>query len=144
MFFSKKMPEIQENWTVGTSEHNGMPMIIRKNEGISVIAGKGYFNLRSGISYKYHDQTENGLPTPEENLHMNVMDDKINEYYDNKTNSVVAIVITTSGFKEYVIYHNNSMGFSKALDALQQLFTNYQLTTYTENDKKWELYKNFQ
>lgn len=143
MLFSKKIPEIKDSWSVLKSEHTGKPMIIRRNDGVNKISGKGYLNIRSGISYKFLIQTEDGLQSSDENPSIDKIEDKIYELFDNNKDSVVAIIITTSGFKEYIIYHNKDKNVSDCFNELKSIFTDYQLTGYTEPDKKWELYDQF-
>jgi len=143
MLFSKKIPEIKENWSVLTSEHNSKQMIIRRNNGISIIAGKGYLNLRSGISYKFLIQTDDGIHSNEEDSKIYEIEDKIYEYFDNNKNSVVSLIITTNGFKEYAIYHNKENNFNEYLNNLRNQFIDYNLTSYTKEDKNWELYTQF-
>ncbi len=105
------MPEIKDDWVIGTSEHQGKPMIIRRNFGVKKIKGKGYFNLCSGISFKLLIQTQNGLQSKEENEYLNTLENKIFEYFDNNKNFVVTVILSTSGFKEYIIYHNEECNF---------------------------------
>ncbi len=143
MFFSKKMPEIIENWSVLTSEYENKQLIIRRNDGTSIISGKGYLNYRTGISYKFLIQTENGLQSKEENQKINEIEDRIYEYFNNNVNSVVSLIITTNGFKEYVIYHNKENNINENFIKLKSSFTSYQLTGYTEEDKKWEVYNQY-
>jgi len=143
MLFARKIPGIKENWSVLSGEHNGNPMIVRRNDGISIIAGKGYLNFRSGISYEFRIQTENGQQSTDEEAKIYEIEDKIFASFDNNEDSVVSLIITTGGFKEYVIYHNKQCRFPEKLEAIQSLFGEYRLTRYTEEDKKWGLYAQF-
>lgn len=144
MFFTKKIPKIEERWSVKTGEYNGKPIFIRFNNGLETIKGKGILNLRSGISFRLLKETENGLPSSEENPKLNELDDKVNEVFNNLKNVVVAVVISTNGFREYVIYYDKYCDFETNFNNLKTLFPDYELTAYTVEDKKWKVYKQYE
>ena len=123
--------------------NNGMPMIIRKNVGVEEIAGKGYLNYRSGISFNLTIRTENGLQSKKEEPIINKIEEDIFSRLNNNSTSIVAMVISSNNFKEYVVYHNNNVAFNETTHELQTKFTEYEFSTYTDNDKKWDVYSQF-
>ncbi|MBN1127808.1 MAG: DUF695 domain-containing protein [Chitinispirillaceae bacterium] len=137
------MPKIQDQWSINSGTHNGLPMIIRKNSGVKEIAGKGYLNYRSGISFNLTLRTENGLQSKkEEPIISRIEDDLFTLFNDNATCALV-MVISSDNFKEYVLYHDNTIGFDEKMGEMRNKFIEYEFTSYTDDDEKWNVFSQF-
>ena len=148
--FNKKVTEnnteltsIPENWSILKSENDGKPMLIRKNVGCEKIAGNKNYSTGCGIAFQLKFPDENGLPNTEKEPELNNLEDDIFEIFENDLNSIVPIVITTSGFREYVIYTKDLSEFQNRLSKLKEKYKQYELTTYNKNDENWKTYKSF-
>ncbi len=148
--FNKKVTEqseeilnIPESWSILKSENNGKPMLIRKNVGCDKIAGNKNYSTGCGIAFQVKFPDENGLPQIEKEPELNNLEDDIFEIFEKDLNSIVPIVITTSGFREYVIYTKDLQEFQNRLSKLQAKYKQYELTSYNKEDVNWKTYKSF-
>ncbi|MBU0761023.1 MAG: DUF695 domain-containing protein [Nanoarchaeota archaeon] len=142
MIFKNEIPEIKDKWIVAKGENQRNPMLIRRNEGVKSIVGEGYFSIRSGIAFKVLNPDNKGFPKKLEITKLNAIEDAIFNMGDGVSVSIV-VIITTSGFREYMFYHNENFDLEKNIKTLQSKFSEYQFTSYSENDKSWEGYKEF-
>ena len=133
------MAKTKEQWDVAKGINEGNIMIVRRNIGIDSLKNRKYFYIRSGISFKLvHPRREDGLPEKSEIKGLNNTEDAI--FTEIDTNAIVAVIITTSGFREYMIYHNESFKLAKFASDLQLRFPKYRFTQYSEKDKNWRGY----
>lgn len=140
---TEMVASIPENWSVLRGENNGNPMLIRKNAGLEQIAGNKNYSVSCGIAFKLLFPDENGLPNIENEPELNDLEDDIFEIYETDLNSIVATIITTSGFREFVLYTKNSEEFNVRLQKLQSKYPKYELTSYNRKDENWGTYKSF-
>jgi Family of unknown function (DUF695) len=134
---TEPLSSIPESWTVKEGKNQGNIMIVRKNDGCKSIAGHKDYPFRCGIAFKFNKPEENGLPSPDENPDLNVLEDSIFDTYENDLSAIVTLIITTSGFREFVLYSKTSATFNEKMKELQSLNPKYNLTTYCELDKDW-------
>ena len=135
--------EIQESWSVLTGENNGKPMFIRKNVACDKIAGNNNYPMSCGIAFKLLSPTKDGLPDIENEPELNSLEDDIFDFFESDLNSIIPIMVTTSGFREFVLYTKDIDEFNIRLEKLTQKYPKYELTTYNKPDKKWNTYKSF-
>ena len=134
---------IPESWSVLSGENDGNPMLIRKNTGLTKIAGNKNYSMSCGIAFKLLFPDENGLPNIGNEPELNDLEDDIFEIYETDLNSIVATIITTSGFREFVLYSKNVEEFNLRLEKLKTKYPKYELTSYNRKDENWETYKSF-
>jgi hypothetical protein len=134
---------IPESWSVLSGENNGNQMLIRKNSGLDKIAGNTNYSMSCGIAFKLLFPDENGLPNIGNEPELNDLEDHIFETYETDLNSIVATIITTSGFREFVLYTKNVEEFNLRLEKLKAKYPKYELTSYNRKDENWETYKSF-
>ena len=138
---SEPLLSIPQSWSVNEGQNQGNLMFVRKNDGCKNIAGHKDYPFRCGIAFELNKPTENGLPSSEENHELNDLEDRIFELYQNDLSGIVTLIITTSGFREYVLYSKSSATFNEKLKQLCSLNTNYNLTSYCELDRNWSQFK---
>lgn len=139
----EEITTIPESWSILQGENNGKPMLIRKNVGCEKIAGNKKYSTGCGIAFQLKFPDENGLPNTEKEPELNTLEDDIFEIFESDLNSIVPMVITTSGFREYVIYTKNLTEFQNRLSKLKEKYKQYELTSYNKEDGNWETYKSF-
>jgi len=135
--------KIPESWSVLSGENDGQPMIIRINDALAQIAGHEDYSINCGIAFKLLFPSGNGLPNIEMEPELNNLEDDIFDMYELDLNAIVSNIITTSGFREYVLYTKNVIEFNARLITLQEKYKQYELTSYTKKDKPWKTYKSF-
>ncbi|GEP52825.1 hypothetical protein FNO01nite_34970 [Flavobacterium noncentrifugens] len=140
---NETVTEIPESWSVLKGNNNGNLMLIRKNDGLNQIAGNINYSTSCGIAFKLLRPDEKGLPNAESEPELNDLEDDIFEIFENDLNSIVSTVITTSGFREYVLYSKNVDEFNSRLEKLQAKYQKYELTSYNRKDEGWETFKSF-
>ncbi len=140
---STEITKIPESWSVSTGENNRKPMLVRKNVACDKIAGIKNYSTNCGIAFKLLSPNADGLHDIENEPELNSLEDDIFEIFESDLNSIVPIVITTSGFREFVIYTKNLAEFNTRLEKLKQNYPKYELTTYNKSDQNWNTYKSF-
>ncbi len=134
---------IPESWSILSGENNGNPMLIRKNVGLEKIAGNINYTMSCGIAFKLLFPDENGLPNSTNEPELNNLEDDIFEIYETDLNAIVSTIITTSGFREFLLYSKNVEEFNLRLEKLKIKYPQYELTSYNRKDENWETYKSF-
>ena len=84
-----------------------------------------------------------GLPDIENEPELDNLEDDIFDFLESDFNSIVPITITTSGFREFVIYTKDLAEFNVRLEKLKKKYPKYELTTYNKTDQNWNTYKSF-
>ncbi len=140
---NEEITSIPESWSILQSENNGKPMLIRKNVGCEKIEGNKNYSTGCGIAFQVKFPDENGLPNAEKEPELNTLEDDIFEIFEKDLNSIIPIVITTSGFREYVIYTKDLSEFQNRLSKLKEKHKQYELTSYNKEDGNWKTYKSF-
>ncbi|WP_275316727.1 DUF695 domain-containing protein [Tenacibaculum bernardetii] len=140
---SELITEIPESWSVSTGENNGKPMFVRKNVACDKIAGNKNYSTNCGIAFKMLSPNADGLPDIENEPELDNLEDDIFDFLESDFNSIVPITITTSGFREFVIYTKDLAEFNVRLEKLKKKYPKYELTTYNKTDQNWNTYKSF-
>ena len=89
------------------------------------------------------EKTQNGLQTENEEKIINQIEDKIFELFDDLKTTTVTTIISTSNIKEFIIYHNGNISFNEKIKIIQEIFPQYVITSYTEEDRKWEVFNQY-
>jgi Family of unknown function (DUF695) len=134
---------IPESWSVLSGDNDGNPMLIRKNTGLNKIAGNRNYSMSCGIAFKLLFPDGNGLPNIEKEPELDNLEDDIFEMYETDLNSIIATIITTSGFREFVLYSKDVKEFNLRLEELRIKYPQYGITSYYKKDENWETYKSF-
>jgi hypothetical protein len=138
-----KIDSIPDNWSVYQGDNSGNIMIIRKNNGYEQYAGNKAYPMRCGIALKFLIKTDNGLPLIAKEPALERIEKDIFENFQSDFNSLIVLVITTSGFREYVLYTNDVKKFENRYIKLKSKYSQYTFSTYNEEDKEWATYKSF-
>jgi len=140
---TKSVTSIPKRWSILKGENEGNLMLIRKNVGLDKIAGKENYSTNCGIAFKFLFPDENGLPDIENEPELDDLEDDIFEIYETDLNSIVSIIITTSGFREFVLYTKDVEEFYVRLNKLKEKYHQYEFTSYKQSDENWGTYKSF-
>ena len=81
-----------------------------------------------------------GIPTPDENNFLFNIEETVFEELERENLGYMSNIVTTSGFKEFVIYHNEEFEINDVMRKLQSAFGEYKFTTYTKEDREWIAY----
>ncbi len=130
-------------WSVSSTEHNGRPMFIRINTGLRDAAGKSPFGHRFGVAVPLHSPGDDGLPVATESEELNSIEDQLSATFEPSTNTVLAVILTTSGFREFVFYTSTPNEIQPAMERLKTQITSHKLQFYVRPDPDWEIYDSF-
>jgi len=141
---SVKILSIPDNWSLSKGETNGNLMLVRKNNGYNQIAGNKTYPTRCGIALKFLYPNANGLPQIQKEPNLDKLEDDILSIFQSDLNSLVTVIITTSGFREYILYTKDVKIFEKGIEQLKAKYTEYTITSYSQLDESWSTYKSFE
>lgn len=140
---SGEISEIGESWNVLRGENEGKPMFVRKNMACDKMAGNKYYSVNCGIAFKILYPNSEGLPDFEKEPELNDIEDDIFEIFESDLNSIVPLIITTSGFREFVFYTRDLPEFLSRLEKLKSRYPQYELTSFNKQDPNWITYSSF-
>jgi hypothetical protein len=132
-----------DSWSVAQGKNDGRPMFVRINDGLRSIAGKPPFDQRFGIAVPLRAPDPNGFPAADESEALNKIEDDLLNTFQSSRQTLLALVITTSGFREFVFYTSVAEQIGPALEQLRARVLSHDLQFYIQPDKNWEVYRAF-
>jgi hypothetical protein len=132
-----------DTWSIGRSEHEGRILYIRINTGLKNIAGKTPFDHRFGVAVPLHSPGEDGLPTTVEYEELGRIEDELVATFEPCQVALLALVLTTSGFREFVFYTKAASDVEPLIEALKAQITTHKLQFYIHPDVDWDVYQSF-
>jgi len=138
-------PEISGDgpWAVLEGQHNGRIMIIRANEGLKGCIGHPEYPYRVGVAVPFVAPDGDGLPSSDEIPQLDSIEDTIFEVLSTDNESLVAVVITTGGMREFVLYTGAPEQVKLKFEKLKGMIETHRLQMIIEVDKSWKVYKEF-
>ncbi len=138
-----QLQEIPDSWDVKEGTYDGNIIIIRKNGGLSKIKDRSFYGTRTGISFKLKTSDEGGLPEQSETKQLYQLEDDIFDIFQADNKAIVSVILTAGGFREFVIYSSRIDWSTKCFSKLKAKQTDYELTTYNEEDSNWSVYESY-
>lgn len=137
----KKQQAVPENeWTMAQGENRGNPMFVRFNAGLQGMDGKKRYAHRVGCAVPLKNPNEHGLPTTEEFAALDAIEDALMQAFAGHT--LLAVVITTSGMREFVFYTSQPKQVQAAYESLKPRFE-HELQLIIQHDPQWSVYDDF-
>lgn len=140
---STRSDSLANLWSVYQGENNGKIMLIRKNNGCEKFVADKRYSVRCGIALKFLLPTDNGLPQIQKETALYNIEEDIFKIFQSDLNFIVTLIITTSGFREYVLYTSDVNKFEIRFVALKVKYPEYTMSSYSEKDEGWATYKSF-
>ena len=147
--FTKKhiplnLPRPQESkWDVLQGQHNGEPIIVRRNASIRSLKGHPELPIKIGFAIPLKVQNKGGLPDPAENEAMVKLEDLIEEEVLKDHTAVLAMIITMGTFKEYVFYAKAGTDIGATHRRLMGMVKDYEVQCVGQSDPDWAAYDMF-
>lgn len=138
--FSKKLEVPENEWTVAQGENRGNPMFIRFNAGLQGLGAKEHYAYRVGCAVPLKAPNEHGLPAKEEFAALDAIEDALVQSFGEHT--LLAVVITTSGMREFVFYTAKPKAVETAHQELKTRFE-HELQLIIQHDPAWNVYADF-
>lgn len=133
----------QSKWSVHQGQNAGKPMFVRRNDSALQLSSNLDYGIRLGVAIPLLCPNDAGLPTKEESETLNQIEDELSRQFEKDQLSLLVLVITTSGMREFIFYTKGPQSCEQILPEIAASFPLYEFQTYTEEDKKWALYKQF-
>ena len=132
--------ELNDTWFGGETENNGKPVIIRGRQHLKNFIDSKQYTEHVEFVWTFETETENGIPTPEENLFMQKVEDALIESLESDLQSVLTIVYTHDGIRSSIFYTKSVTEFLKRINKALSEFKKLPIEITNGKDIEWELY----
>jgi hypothetical protein len=130
-------------WTVAHGESEGRPLFLRLNTGAAAVARHATLAHRVGIAVLLREPDASGLPSAHEATVLERIEGAIEGSFRVGHEAVLAIVLTTAGMREFVLYSAAPQNMQAAVAVAQARFPEYQIQSYMQPDTEWDGYAAF-
>jgi hypothetical protein len=131
----------REAWTLAEGQHDGRPLVLRFNEGAGE-AERSAWPLRVGVAVPFVDATPEGLPGPADDQALAEIEDALTRYTEGGA-VIPALVVTTSGMREFVFYARDERSARELAEAATSAAGRHEVQHYVAPDKRWDGYEEF-
>jgi hypothetical protein len=136
----KNKLELNDTWFGGETENNEKPVIIRGRQHLKNFIGSKQYTEHVEFVWTFETETENGIPTPEENIFMQKVEDALIENLESDLQSVLTIVYTHDGIRSSIFYTKSVPEFLKRINKALSEFKKLPIEITNEKDIEWVLY----
>ncbi len=116
-------------------------MLVRINETAADYLAHPELPVRLGIAVPLLAPNEQGFPEQEELERLSLVEDTLVAETAGKNVGRLVLVITTSGFREFVSYVRDDRAARAAAHTVSSRHADYRVQHYTERDVSWKLYQ---
>jgi len=124
-------------------KRNGRPLFARRNDSAAILAKHPEFRYRAGVAVPLNYTNEHGLPSENEMQELNVIEDSLLDQMEAGEQSILVLVITTNGMREFVFYTRDSTLVEKVVERLRTRIKTHKIQAYVTKDPGWEVYETF-
>ena len=125
------MQPIPDTWSMGTFSRDNIEGLVRFNTGLEIYIGNPKYPFRIGIAVPIESF---------DTVDFYDFEDFIFDVFQAENRSIVCTIITSSAFKEVVLYTSDKDVLENNLPSFREAFPTLKVTSYFEEDKDWELY----
>ena len=115
-------------------------MIVRLNTAYRQFASVPGYEYQVGIAVPFRLPEPSGLPSPEENVELDAVENNILDSLEDGAESLLVAVITTSGMREFVFYTRDRKALQRQFEELRQRTITHEIQLMIQPDKTWEIY----
>jgi len=135
---------LEGEWEVLSGEFEGLPCIVRVNQALEPIAGRGYHCEDVTIFIYFDSPGDNGMPTDQADLaRVDRTEDLITEALQTAGESLLAIAITTGGRRQLTFYSRDSQSAVSRFQQLAPQLPSRNMELTVEDDPQWAFYHRF-
>ncbi|WP_299103508.1 DUF695 domain-containing protein [uncultured Winogradskyella sp.] len=132
--------ELNDTWFGGETENNGKPVIIRGRQHLKNLIDSKQYAEHVEFVWTFEKETENGIPTPEENIFMGKVEDALIKNLEPDLQSVLTIVYTNDNIRSWIFYTKSVPEFLKRINKILSKFEKLPIEITNGKDIEWELY----
>jgi len=129
---------LQECWGLYEKEYEGNPLRIRLNEGIEDYVCHPRYMHQICIAVPLNDIDESGFPFPEECKLLDELEMLLKDKLEQQQISVFAAVITSNGFRVFILYTYLPDFCLKTVNELNNDWIYHPISSTTQEDRNWE------
>ena len=115
-------------------------MIVRSNAGYREFGMVPGYEHQVGIAVPFRSPEPNGLPSLEENVELDAIEDAICNYLQEGAASLLVAIITTNGMREFVLYTRAPEQLQHSFEQLRRHIMSHEMQLMIQVDKTWEIY----
>lgn len=134
---------IPDSWSIGMSERDGKPAIVRYNSGLAPAARHAAFRKRISITVPFTNPTGQGLPSPEEDQQLSSLEEELVRKMTDANESLFACVITGGGEREFVFYTSNEEAAAGKARRIAEGAERHRVRVAVQEDPDWTVYRDF-
>lgn len=127
----------QMSWSIAEGKYQGRPVIIRFRN-FSQAFPRARYPRRLNVFWKFANPMENDLPSPEDSARAEAFENRLVEAVETDDHSILSIVLTGKGLREYVFHTSNANEFLQRLTAMPQEKDRYPIEINSFEDEDWK------
>jgi hypothetical protein len=144
MYKKTIMIDLDSNWKVLEGNIAGKPGIVRINAGLQSVAGTAPYPEELIVTVTLKEPNESGMPGPEEVSVLGQFEDLLRSVLQEDLQSLLAVVMTTDGFRDFIFYTSDPMAAVKRMQAsVAPSFADLQVDVNGQPDAEWKQFKRF-
>jgi hypothetical protein len=125
------------NWTLVNGTYDGKQVIIRFRQ-FSPKFDKTKYPIRLNVFWSMSESSGVGLPIQAEAVRLDQFEDRIVEAVEPDQHSVLSVVVTGDGQREFVFHTHDDKGFVERLSAMPQEAEPYPIEIRRFRDPDWK------
>jgi len=129
-----------DQWTVARGVYEGKPMLVRTNEALRALVGDKQHKYQVGIAVPFKHSRADGFPPDEEIAGLNEIEDRIVDLFKATDGHLFAIVITTGGMREFVVYTSDPGRARTQFQTLKSKTRSHEVQFMVQEDPEWRVY----
>ena len=125
------------------SSMSGRLVYVRGNVSLRALKDRQRYAYRAGFVIKLKNPNSFGLPTTDEAEELAPIENEIDRGMEKGRLAFMALVITTTGMREYVFYTDQPEAVRKRVAQLKRGIRGREVQTYVTADPGWDIYERF-
>jgi hypothetical protein len=121
-------------WTVAEDEGKSLVVRFRQLDGS---VKKHAYPERMNVFWSMSEASVAGLPSPKETERLQQFEDRLCDAVEADGHSVLSVVLTCNGQREWVFHTADAKGFLERLTAMPQEQARYPIEIHQNNDPEW-------
>jgi hypothetical protein len=123
--------------------YDNAPLLVRYNTTAKEWVGHKQLGIKLGFAIPLNAPNVGGMPSPEENLQLNDVEDAIVRAVEVKAKGIFAMVLTTGTMKEFVFYIPENVDIESIHKAIQSAVSTHEVQCSAVRDPNWDAYIQF-
>jgi hypothetical protein len=134
---------VPDSWAIARAEDENGPLIVRVNQGLARIRRHADFAHELGVAIPINAPNKVGFPDPPEVAQLKAIEDALIPTLEQNQESILALVSTGGGVREYMLYTRAPDAARARVQALAAAVTTHELQCIVHHDPQWKLFEAF-